>query len=425
MKKHLLILFCVLTLLVSSIPVAAAGTASLRTADKLATLGLVDSAGAAVDYHLDEPATRAQAALLLVRLSGAAVSGTARADFRDVPAWAAAAVHYAAQQGWVSGFSEREFRPDTVITANAWCTMLLRMLGYSDRDGDFTIHDAPVFAQRIGLISRKYTGNMTRGDLFETMQDALTFPYPDGSGTVISRLVSQGACSRAAANALGLLDAELTAQEAAARHMSSVFCLELFRSEADIKAKTGSSNSSGFFISKDGLAVTNHHSIEGAIHAIATLSTGEQYEVEKVIYYDEDIDIAVIRVSQVSVDGKVASAFAPLDLAGTADIYYGDIVYTLGNPLGLGLAVSSGIISDPARVLDDYALPCVMNTADISKGSSGGALLNIYGQVVAVTAGAYVLGNSMYLAVPIDPIFTADLTVEGITLAQLAALEAE
>ena len=54
-----------------------------------------------------------------------------------------------------------------------------------------------------------------------------------------------------------------------------------------------------------------------------------------------------------------------------------------------------------------------MSTADISEGSSGGALLNVYGQAVAVTSGAYVYGNSMYLAVPIDPILTADLTGEG------------
>ena len=54
-----------------------------------------------------------------------------------------------------------------------------------------------------------------------------------------------------------------------------------------------------------------------------------------------------------------------------------------------------------------------------NEGSSGGALLNVYGQVVAVTSGAYVYGNSMYLAVPIDPILTADLTGEGLTLPEV------
>ena len=89
--------------------------------------------------------------------------------------------------------------------------------------------------------------------------------------------------------------------------------------------------------------------------------------------------------------------------SGTGDLRTGDTVYAIGNPLGLGLAVSAGVISALERQVDRYELPCVMSTADISEGSSGGALLNVYGQAVAVTTGAYVYGNSMYLAVPIDP----------------------
>jgi hypothetical protein len=65
-----------------------------------------------------------------------------------------------------------------------------------------------------------------------------------------------------------------------------------------------------------------------------------------------------------------------------------------------------------------------MNTADISQGSSGGALLNVYGRVIAVTSGAYTYGNNMYLAVPVDPVLTADLTVRGWTLAEVAAMQA-
>ena len=135
------------------------------------------------------------------------------------------------------------------------------------------------------------------------------------------------------------------------------------------------------------------------------------------------------------ITGVTATAFRP-DAALTANAWSafllrmlgysdkaGDTVYAIGNPLGLGLAVSSGIVSATQRDVERYALPCVMSTADISEGSSGGALLNVYGQAVAVTSGAYVYGNSMYLAVPIDPILTADLTGEGLTLPEV--LEAE
>ena len=96
----------------------------------------------------------------------------------------------------------------------------------------------------------------------------------------------------------------------------------------------------------------------------------------------------------------------------------------IGNPLGLGLAISSGIIGSTAHELDRYALPCIVNSADISRGSSGGALMNAHGQVIGVTSGAYTYGNNMYLAVPVDPVMAADLTVSGWTLKEVKAIEA-
>ena len=424
MKKHILALFCALTLLVGSVPAMALEGEALRSADTLATLNLVQGNGA--DYALDAPVSRAQAAALLVRLSGTQESEIKElwvCGFRDLPAWCVNEVAYAALQGWVKGVSLTEFNPNGTVSANAWFTMLLRMLGYSDAKGDFTVDEAPVFAQRIGLVSRGYSGTLTRGAVFESMREALTFSYKGEDVTVLERLIRKGTCTRSAANALGLLDRELTAREAADRHMAAVFCLDLYGDQMAIDKKEASSNASGFFITPDGLAVTNYHSIENSIYATATLSTGEVYEVTEVVYYDTEMDIAVIRVSQSSAVHGTVSSFAYLDLAGTKDIRSGDIVYTLGNPLGLGLAVSSGIISDPDRPVERYSLPCIMNTADISRGSSGGALLNVYGQVIAVTSGAYTYGNNMYLAVPVDPVLSADLTLPGKTLAEVAALE--
>ena len=428
MKKQIFALFCALVLLLGAVPSAGALTGeSARAADTLATLGLVQGTTSG-DYALDAPATRAQATVLLVRLAGG--EGAAKADpwfagFRDLPAWAADSIDYAAHQGWVTGVTVLDFKPSDTITANGWCAFLLRMLGYSDKAGDFAVEDAAAFAQRVGLISTAYDGPLTRGDLFEMARDALTFSYKDGNGTIISRLADSGAVSRSAANALGLLTPELTARQAADRHMVAVFRLDCYEKPIEIDAGEPSANASGFFISADGLAVTNYHSIDGAIHAAATLSTGEVYPVESVVWYDADIDIAVLRISRTSADHRTTSAFACLEIAGTQDIRAGDTVYTLGNPLGLGLAVSSGIISATARDVERYALPCVMNTADLSRGSSGGALLNVYGQVIAVTSGAYTYGNNMYLAVPIDPVLTADLTGQGQTLKEVADLQAE
>ena len=425
MKKRLAALLCALLLTMSALPTASAleGEAA-RAADTLVTLGLIDPT-----YDLDATATRAQAAVLLVGLAGAeqAAADNWIAGFLDLPASIAREVNYAARQGWVNGVTSVAFQPDASLTANAWSAFLLRMLGWSDADGDFTISDAAGFAQRIGLFPGSYsTGSLTQGDLFEMAADALTFSYRDGSATVIQRLVSQGAVSRSAANSLGLLTPALTARQAADRCTSAVFRMNTYETEDYWKDGTPTSEASGFFITADGLAVTNYHSIQDAVRATAVLSTGDVYEVESVIYYDAGIDIAVLRVSQTALEGHDTTAFATLDIApsGTGDLRVGDTVYAIGNPLGLGLAVSSGIVSATERVVERYTLPCVMSTADISEGSSGGALLNVYGQVVAVTSGAYVYGNSMYLAVPIDPVLSADLTGQGQTLAQVAAAEA-
>ena len=94
--------------------------------------------------------------------------------------------------------------------------------------------------------------------------DALSFSYRDGSATVIGRLVSQGTVSRAAANALGLLTPALTARQVAdaARPPCSVWTPDETEAYRDEGLVTG--EASGFFITEDGLAITNYHSIADA-----------------------------------------------------------------------------------------------------------------------------------------------------------------
>ena len=320
-----------------------------------------------------------------------------------------------------------KYNPNGQLDAGSWFASLLRMLGYSDQDGDFTLDYAAIFARRIGLSTVLFDGPMTRGDLFQSIRDALAFPYKDGSGTVLDRLLEKGLVSRATANALGLLTPELSARQVADRHLAAVFCLNSYRTQKAANAGDADAQASGFFITAGGIAVTNYHSIDGAIAASAELVTGESYPVERVLYYDAGIDIAVIQVSRTAAGHRSTSAFACLEVApsGTGDVRVGDTVYTISNPLGLGLAVSSGVISDTARQVARYDLPCLMDTADISQGSSGGALLNAYGQVIGVTSGAYSYGNNMYLAVPIDPVLSADLSGEGWTLKEVRDIMAQ
>ena len=425
MKKRLLSALCAVMLLICAVPMASAQTGdAARRADALTVLHLLSEAPG---RDLTAPATRAQAAVLLVRLAGGEKKPDTDgwfAGFRDVPDWARTAVNYANRRGWISGVSNVQFDPNGHLNADAWCAMLLRMLGYSDKTGDFEISDAAAFAWRIGLTGRQLIGILSVGDLAESIYDALDFCYKGTETTVLSRLMDLGVCTASAANALGLLNKDYTARQLADRYLSAAFQLSLYETEEQVHDEVSSADASGFFISADGLAVTNYHSIEDSIKATATLLNGETYEVERVLYYDTGIDIAVIKVSRTNQSRRTTSTFNHLDLVGTADIRPGDPVYAIGNPLGLGLAISSGIIGSTAHELDRYALPCIVNSADISRGSSGGALMNAHGQGIGVTSGAYTYGNNMYLAVPVDPVMAADLTVSGWTLKEVKAIEA-
>lgn len=419
MKKKLLVLVLAAALLLCAVPAQALTGEGTRAAQTLSALGVVRGA-----YSVDDPATRAQAAVILVRLSGAeqaAAADKTRIPFQDVPAYAVQSVRYAYGKGWFTGVTGNDFGSSQPISTRSYCAALMRMLGYTN--DDFSYESAVSFARHMAVSSRTYGETLTRGDLFELTAGALFARYKDSEDTVLDRLCTASPAAAAAAQAMELSAPELTARQAADRLSAAVFQLSTFQDAQSYDLSEPSGTASGFFITGDGLAVTNYHAIDGCGAAVATLVSGEQYPVEKVLYYDAGIDIAVLRIGTTSLSGVRTPGYVSLDIAARDTLRVGDVVYTIGSPLGLGLAVSSGIISDTSRVVERYDEPCIMSTADISQGSSGGALLNEYGQAVGVTSGAFTFGNNMYLAVAIDPILSADLSAQGLTLAQVAQAE--
>ena len=405
MKKRILLLSLICCLLLSCPAAALTGDAE-RAADTLVSLHL--ATGTPDGYHLEEAATLPQAAVLLVRLLGAEADAAAETRWyglADTPAWANSALNYCAWQGLLRA---EEYAPLAALSGEQWSAMLLRAVGISD----FT--NAANTARRIGLTDRALGESVTRGEMFETAMQALI--YPADGGTLIEKLTAKGLCTSAQVNALGLLNKELTARQIADRKKSAVFCLTLYDSKEKLESDEAFSSASAFFIDDNGTAVTNFHSIDHAIHGTGTLITGEVLEIERVLYYSVDYDLAVIRMSDHTVDGTPVRGLNTLELVGKKDARVGDVAYTVGNPLGLGLSLSAGVISAVDHEADLSTLPCIVCDAAISKGSSGGAMMNAFGQVIGVTTGAYANGNSMFLVVPVDPILQEDLSGEGITL---------
>lgn len=141
---------------------------------------------------------------------------------------------------------------------------------------------------------------------------------------------------------------------------------------------------SGVVISKDGYIVTNAHVLlDKGYHMVGTTS-GEVYEA-KVIGRDTKTDIAVIKIQ--------TTGLLPAVLGNSDEAVIGEKVIAIGNPAGLSNTVTDGIVSYVGRMIrgesTGYKMSCIQTNAQISPGNSGGALVNMYGQVIGITSSKY------------------------------------
>jgi len=157
---------------------------------------------------------------------------------------------------------------------------------------------------------------------------------------------------------------------------------------------------SGFFISSSGVAVTNHHVMDGMNKAVAVLYDGSSYDITGYYSYDTGNDLAIIQV-----DGK-GKTFQPVTIGQTNDISVGDRVYAIGGPGGDPLTLTEGIISRFANETinyDSYSVAGMLQTtAFIYGGNSGGPLFNDRGHVIGINSAGRLDRESTQWAVPVD-----------------------
>lgn len=214
LKKRILSLALACALLVGLlvVPAGASGSSdeSTQRADQLASLGLFQGTGGG--YQLDAVPTRIQGLVMLIRLLGLedeALACTEPSPFTDV-SWGDNYVSYAYQNGLTNGTSATTFAPNTTLNANGYVTFLLRALGYSDANGDFSWSDALSFAAGISMMDSASASTlakvtMNRGDMVDLSYAALMCQMKDGSQTLAQSLVDQGVFTAADATAAGVL----------------------------------------------------------------------------------------------------------------------------------------------------------------------------------------------------------------------------
>ncbi|MCX8500947.1 MAG: trypsin-like peptidase domain-containing protein, partial [Alphaproteobacteria bacterium] len=134
---------------------------------------------------------------------------------------------------------------------------------------------------------------------------------------------------------------------------------------------------SGVVIDPRGLIITNYHVIEQGTRFEVQFESGTKYRAE-VVGFDPLFDIAVLRI--------VAPRLLPYARLGdSAGMRVGDWVVTVGNPMGVGLTVTSGIVSAQDRRLSKQQnLDYVQIDAAINQGNSGGPLFDLRGRVVGI-----------------------------------------
>ena len=162
----------------------------------------------------------------------------------------------------------------------------------------------------------------------------------------------------------------------------------------------GFSLGSGFLINKEGYILTNAHVISNAVNIHVVLAEGKKEYPAKIIGIDRLTDTALI---------KIEPDFVPTVLPfGDSDkLQMGEMVLAIGNPLGFQHSVTSGLISAKERATPHAGnryTNFLQTDSAINPGSSGGPLINLYGEVVGINTAIVEQAQLIGFAIPINTV---------------------
>jgi S1-C subfamily serine protease len=148
-------------------------------------------------------------------------------------------------------------------------------------------------------------------------------------------------------------------------------------------------SASGVIVNRRGYVLTNNHVVKGAEKITVTLNYDQLTRSYSAQVFDSraDLDLAVLKIHQT---GK--EVFSPAPLGNSDRIYIGQEIVAIGSPFGLSQSASSGIVSNANRTLTtgNRAFDGLIQTdASINPGSSGGALINMQGELIGLNTAIY------------------------------------
>lgn len=325
MKKYLIPAF--LLILISIQSIASASNPEIKNSTKamiLKDLGLFT--GTDLGFELERKPTRAEGAVMLVRLLGREAQAKQQNSihpFSDVPAWASPYIGYMYQNGLTKGQSEIHFGSTDAMNAYQYTAFALRALGYDDSIGDFKWDVSLDKAKEIGILTLDAVNDLKdkqeflRDDVVGISFNALKAKIKDGDATLGEKLEEQGVISKSKAIVAGIIEA--------------------YKTDSDLQQIN--SNMSAYVVKKDG----NTYFINDSEEDIA--ESGKEVSADN--YYKMNYDATIITK------------------LGTSDfvnlVVQGDYIYCLKNnnivrmkPDGSGQKILSTDIAKKMQVKGDW-----------------------------------------------------------------------
>lgn len=207
-----------------------------------------------------------------------------------------------------------------------------------------------------------------------------------GTGTGASTSILTGSRSVSSVTLTSVdTSEELTAAEVYAQNVNSTVGITTTTTTNYFGYQTTSAASgSGFILTSDGYVLTNYHVIEDSTEITVTTYDDTAYPAT-LTGYDESNDIAVLKVE--------ATDLTPVVLGDSDSLNVGDSVIAIGNPLGeLTFSLTSGVVSALNRTVTlstSSTMELIQTDCAINSGNSGGALFNMYGEVIGITNAKY------------------------------------
>ena len=147
------------------------------------------------------------------------------------------------------------------------------------------------------------------------------------------------------------------------------------------------------------MIVTNYYVIDRASEIEVVFIDDKRYKAE-IVGFDKRTDLALLSINA----DKILSE---ITLGKSKNIKIGQWVVAIGNPLGLGTTVTTGIVSAKGRYVDGLGtyVDFIQTDAALNKGNSGGPLLNLDGQLIGVNTAIAARGQGIGFAIPSDTVY--------------------